>query len=63
MDKATLISPDGEIRDVAATMEELTPLLAAGWRQHLPPEGGVETEAGETLNPEEDVTNASDTAI
>lgn len=33
MDTVRLISPDGEIREVFATTEELTPLMVAGWVQ------------------------------
>jgi hypothetical protein len=32
-DKVTMRSPDGEIRNVDATPEALTPLMAAGWHQ------------------------------
>ncbi len=33
MEKVFLQSPDGKLRDVEATAEALTPLLAAGWHQ------------------------------
>jgi hypothetical protein len=32
-DKVTMRSPEGEIREVEATPEVLTPLMAAGWHQ------------------------------
>lgn len=31
-----LRSPDGEIREVPATAEDLSPLMAAGWVQTTP---------------------------
>jgi len=33
-DKVFLKSPSGEIREVEATPEALTPLMASGWHQH-----------------------------
>lgn len=39
-DKVTLRSPDGEVREVEATVESLSPLMARGWVQ-------VEADGGE----------------
>ena len=36
-DKVFMKSPAGEIREVEATPEVLTPLMAAGWHQYHPP--------------------------
>lgn len=36
MQTVFLKSPDGEIREVEAVPEKLTPLMAAGWHQHHP---------------------------
>jgi hypothetical protein len=36
MDNVYLKSPSGEVREVEATPEALTPLMAAGWHQHYP---------------------------
>lgn len=36
-DTVFMKSPAGEIREVAATPEVLTPLMAAGWHQAAPP--------------------------
>lgn len=36
MEKVHMKSPAGEIREVEANPEVLTPLMAAGWHQHYP---------------------------
>jgi hypothetical protein len=33
VEQVTMRSPEGEIREVDATPEALTPLMAAGWHQ------------------------------
>jgi hypothetical protein len=35
-DTVFMRSPEGEVREVAATPETLTPLMAQGWHQHHP---------------------------
>lgn len=43
MEIVTMRSPSGEERDVPATSEDLSPLMAAGWRQ-APPAAAPEPE-------------------
>ena len=33
MDSVFMRSPEGEVKEVEATVEKLTPLMAAGWHQ------------------------------
>ena len=35
-EKVFMKSPSGEVREVEATPEVLTPLMASGWHQHHP---------------------------
>ena len=37
MDSVFMRSPEGEVKEVEATAEKLTPLMVAGWHQVPPP--------------------------
>ena len=44
MEWVFLRSPEGEVREVEATLERLSPLLAQGWHQVPPPPVSQKTE-------------------
>ena len=48
MDWIFMKSPQGEVREVEATPEQLTPLMVAGWHQVPPPAATGPTAADST---------------
>jgi len=56
MDSIFMRSPDGEVKEVEASVEKLTPLMVAGWIQVPPPKAGSTAAGSKPATPAEEET-------
>ena len=51
METVHMRSPEGDVKEVEATTETLTPLMVAGWRQVPAPTAAAEAKAQKPADP------------